>query len=332
VKGIAHFISGIAVATFIPDAVHQAAAGSAVLALGGLFGLLPDTLDFKFARYLVKYDDEIDPDPRDPQPQAIATRVAGAMRAAYETGQPRTIMLHTMRLGADLWRAYNLRFSPATGEVIVRIGPVVNTAQAPLPGSEPAGDAEGRAPVGFPIAHTYDAETRINVFSGPAFRFARQGDAAHVTFLPWHRRWTHSLTLAIAIGLALGLLLGPTAGLVGGLGFATHVLQDQLGFMGSNLLWPFTRERSRGLGLLHSGDGLPNFLAVWLALALIAFNLDRFSAAPRLPATPYLLLAVLLPCLALGTLYRLNQRRRTELPVEALRQGDIAVEVKEAEF
>lgn len=342
-KGITHFISGIAVATFIPDAVHQAAAGSPILALGGLFGLLPDTLDFKFVRYLQRFDDEIDPAPLAPQPQAIAERVAGAMRAAFD-GRPHTIMLHTMRLGADLWREYSLRFSPETDEVVVRIGPVVNTSQAPFPGSEPTGNddlkAEGRASIGVPMVHTYDAEIKINIFSGPAFRFERhcpepaegRGDAVHVTFLPWHRRWTHSLTLAAALGVGMGLLLGPTAGLVSGLGFATHILQDQLGFMGSNLAWPFSQRRTTGLGLLRSGDGLPNFLTVWLALALIMFNLDRFSAAPRLPALPYLLVAVLLPLLVLGTLYGWGRHREVKPPIEALRQGDILTETEEIEL
>jgi hypothetical protein len=236
-KGIVHFISGIAVATFIPDAVHQAAAGSPVLALGGLFGLLPDTLDFRLVRYLEGLDDEIDPDPHDFQPQVVAERVAGAMRAAFDSGQPRTIMLHTARLGADLWREYSLRFSPQSDEVVVRVGPVVNTSQLPFPGSRPAENVEGRASLGVPMVHTYEAETKINIFSGPSFRFERRDDAVRVTFLPWHRRWTHSLTLAAALGLGMGLLLGPAAGWVSGLGFATHVLQDQLGFMGSNLLY-----------------------------------------------------------------------------------------------
>jgi len=331
-KGIVHFISGIAVATFVPDAVQQAADGSAVLILGGLFGLLPDTLDFKLVRYLERYDDEIDPDPHDLQPQAIAERVAGAMRAAFDSDRPRSIMLHTVRLGADLWREYSLRFCPETNEVLVRVGPVVNTSQLAFPGSQPEEDAEGRAPVGVPMVHTYDAENKINIFSGPAFRFERRSDALHVTFLPWHRRWTHSLTLAAAVGLGMGLLLGPTAGWVSGLGFATHVLEDQLGFMGSNLWWPFTKARTTGLRLLRSGDGLPNFLSVWLAAALILFNLDRFSAAPRLEAMPYLLAFVLLPALVLGALYAWERRRGPRLPLEALRQGDILAEVEEVEL
>jgi membrane-bound metal-dependent hydrolase YbcI (DUF457 family) len=332
VKGIAHFISGIAVATFIPTAVRQAASGAPILALGGLFGLLPDTLDFKFARYFEQYGHVIDPDPQDIRPQAIAEQVAGAMWMAFETNTPQTLMLHTIRLGADLWREYSLRFSPETDEVLVRVGPIVNTSQAALPGSAPTQGAEGRASVGVPMVHTYDAETKINIFSGPAFRFERRADQVHVTFLPWHRRWTHSLTLAAALGLVMGLLLGPTAGLVSGLGYTTHVLQDQLGYMGSNLWWPFTRRRTGGLRLLRSGDGLPNFLTVWLAVATIIFNLDRFSALPRLPVFSYLLAAILVPLFVVGTFYGWNQRRGTVLSIEALRQRDIVAEAEEIEL
>jgi membrane-bound metal-dependent hydrolase YbcI (DUF457 family) len=296
-----------------------------------LCGLLPDTLDFKLVRYLETYDVEIDPHPHDLQPQAIAEQVAEAMRAAYDSQRPHSVMLHTARLGADLWREYSLRFDPGAGEVIVRVGPVVNTSQLPLPGSRPRENVEGRAIVGVPMVHTYDAETKINIFSGPSFCFERRGEELYVTFLPWHRRWTHSLTLAALLGLLVSLLLGPTAGLVSGLGFATHVLQDQLGFMGSNLLWPLTKSRTTGLRLLHSGDGLPNFLAVWLSAALILFNLDRFSDAPRLAAAPFLLLAVLLPCVVLGAVYARERRRGDRQTLEALRQGDIVAEVEEVD-
>lgn len=356
-KGIAHFLSGIAVATFIPDAAQQAADGSLVLALGGLFGLLPDTLDFRLARYFERFDDEIDPDPNAMRPQSIAERVASAMRSAFETGQSRTVMLHTVRLGADLWREYTLSFRPTTDEVVVRVGPIVSTAGVPLPGSTPVEPAEGRARVGVPMVLTYDEEIKINAFSGPSFRFERRRpatgaadrpsgqsgrgagpiggeDAIHVTFLPWHRRRTHSLVLAAAVGLGAGLLLGRTAGLVSGLAYATHIVEDQLGHMGSNLAWPFTRKRTAGLGWLHSGDGTPNFLTVWIAIALIIFNLDRFAALPRLPALPYLLTTVLLPLLALGGLYGRARRRApaTGPAVEALRQGEMLSETEEVEL
>jgi membrane-bound metal-dependent hydrolase YbcI (DUF457 family) len=252
-KGIAHFITGVAIATFFPEVVQQAAGGSVLPMLGGIAGILPDTLDFKFARYFERYDLEIDPGP-EPDARDIAEQVVGAMRKAYDTRKPQNIMLHTIRLGADLWRQYTIRFDPEQNEVAMRIGPVVNTGQVPLPGSEPEEAEEVRVKVGVPMVHTYDAENRIDIFSGPSFKFERRGDKLHVHFLDWHRRWSHSLTLAAAIGLVAGLLLGKWAGVVAGLGFAGHVLEDQLGFMGSNLFYPFTKGRSTGLQLLRSAE------------------------------------------------------------------------------
>ncbi len=206
--------------------------------------------------------------------------------------KPQNIMPHTIRLGADLWRQYTIRFAPQHNEVAVRIGPVVNTGPVPLPGSEganlpssevganpcgrPPENPCGRPPenpcghppgevqikVGIPMAPTYDAENKVDIFSGPSFKFERRDDQLHVHFLDWHRRWSHSLTLAAALGLLGWLVFGKWGGLVIGLGFAGHVLEDQLGFMGSNLFYPFTKKRTTGLQLLRSGDAVPNFLTV----------------------------------------------------------------------
>jgi len=350
VKGISHFITGVALATCFPEVVRAGAEGSLLPVLGGIGGILPDTLDFKFARYFERYDEEIDPGP-EPDAHAIAERVAGAMRRAYETGKPQNIMLHTIRLGADLWRQYTIRFDPEQGEVAVRIGPVVNTGQVPLPPWPPAippnrgdsppflspiggdrGREEAQVKVGVPMAPTYDAENKIDVFSGPSFKFERQGDRLHVHFLDWHRRWSHSLILAAALGLAGGLLFGKWGGLVIGLGVTAHILEDQLGFMGSNLLYPFSKRRTHGAQLLHSGDALPNFLTVWTSVALILFNLDRFSAQPRLPSGWFLGLVVALPLIVLGGLYQWQRRRRETATNESLRQQDILSEVKEVEL
>jgi len=421
VKGIAHFLTGVALATFFPEVVRAGAQGSLLPVLGGIAGLLPDTLDFRFARYFEKYDEEIDPGP-EPDAHDIAGRVVAAMRRAYESGKPQSVMLHTIRLGADLWRQYTIRFDPAHNEVAVRIGAVVNTAQVPLPAwagshdtphycgaptdvgglqrgegshdtphdegglqrgesshetphycgaptcvgglhplSSPlAGGTEGgeaRVKVGMPMAQTYDAENRIDIFSGPSFKFERQGDRLYVHFLDWHRRWSHSLTLAAMVGalagLAAGLVVnwktGLWAGLVTGLGFVGHVLEDQLGYMGSNLFWPLTRKRIPGLKLIQSGDAIPNFLTVWSAAALILFNLDRFSATPRLDPAGFLLATVALPLVALGGVYTLRkiqsrpgqaspggsrmQRMYPSAPsAEARRQADVIAEAEEPEI
>jgi membrane-bound metal-dependent hydrolase YbcI (DUF457 family) len=344
-KGIAHFITGVAIATCFPEVVRQAAAGSLLPMLGGIAGILPDTLDFKFARYFERYDLEIDPGP-EPDARDIAKQVTGAMQWAYESRVPQNVMLHTIRLGADLWRQYAIRFDPVQNEVAVRIGPVVNTAQVPFPGSEPPPlsspplggivGGEVRVKVGVPMVHTYDAENTIDIFSGPSFRFVRKGDRLYIHFLDWHRRWSHSLTLATGLGLLGWLLFGKWGGLIIGLGFVGHILEDQLGFMGSNLLYPLTKDRTIGAQLLRSGDAIPNFLTVWVAVALILFNLDRFSTQPMLDPRWFLGLAVGLPILVLGGLYQRERwwgkRREKREAREALQQRDIVSETKEVEI
>ncbi len=340
-KGISHFVTGVALATFFPEIVTRAELGSLLPVLGGIGGILPDTLDFKFARYFERYDLEIDPGP-DVDPEAVADEIVAAMRRAYEMERSQNIMSHTIRLGPDLWREYAIRFDPEAGEVVVRVGPLVNTGQVPYAGTEPEGAIEARRKVGVPLVHTYSSEYKVNIFSGPSFRFERENDKLYVHFLDWHRRWSHSLTLALVAGLAVGLLLaiffqGSTAlwgGIAAGLGFAGHVLEDQTGHMGSNLLWPFTKKRVPGLGLLHSGDAIPNFLTVWTSLALILFNLDRFSASPHLPALPYLFFALGVPWLVLGGIYVARQMR-VEFPrfsKEFLRQADMVAETEEVDI
>ena len=333
-KGIAHFITGVAIATFFPDVVQAAAAGSLLPVLGGVGGIMPDTLDFKFARYFEQYDLEIDPGP-EVDARQVAEQLVSAMRKAYESEKTQNVKMHTIRLGADLWRQYTVRFIPDQNEIGVRVGPVVNTGQVPFPGSEPEDAQEVRLNLGVPMVHTYDAENKIDIFSGPSFKFERKDDHLRVHFLDWHRRWSHSLTLAAALGVVTGLIFGPWVGILLGLGFAGHILEDQLGFMGSNLLYPFTKDRLIGAQILRSGDAIPNFLTVWTAVALILFNLDRFSAEPRLNPWWYLGLVVALPIVGMGMIYQWNrwQAKRKKKPMtrEALQQKDIVSETEHVE-
>jgi membrane-bound metal-dependent hydrolase YbcI (DUF457 family) len=192
------------------------------------------------------------------------------------------------------------------------------------------------------MAQTYDAENRIDIFSGPSFKFERQGDRLYVHFLDWHRRWSHSLTLAVGVGIVMTILVGLVAnwnvglwaGLVTGLGLIGHVLEDQLGYMGSNLLWPLTRKRVPGLKLIQSGDAIPNFLTVWTAVAMILFNLDRFSATPRLDPAGFLLATVALPLVALGGVYTLRRAKSgpDQASPEIRRQEDLIAETEEPEI
>jgi hypothetical protein len=154
----------------------------------------------------------------------------------------------------------------------------------------------------------------VDVFSGTSLGFRPHQEGVGVEFLPWHRRWSHSLIVALLAGAVVAVLLGPLAGGMITLGAVIHILEDQLGYMGSSLLYPFARAmpRSRGLGLFHSGDALPNLLTVWLSAVLLLINLGRFSSAPLFDPWRLLVLGLALPWVMIGALYGWSRRRRCE--------------------
>jgi membrane-bound metal-dependent hydrolase YbcI (DUF457 family) len=338
VKGIAHFAVGVAVATFFPEIVHDAAQSLAFgPVLGGIAGLLPDTLDFKLLRYLQQPDEVIDPAQFETSAegtglldlQPMATRIAAAIDRAYESGRQVRLQLHTLRLGSDLWRRWSIEFDAPQRQVHVRLGPAVSTGQVALAGSTPDAPPCGSAPVRPPLLVPHDKEIVVDIFSGPSLALTPAGEGVEVVFLPWHRAWTHSLLVALLLGL-LGALLAPVYGLALALAVLAHILVDQLGFMGNNIFFPLTRRRTRGLGLFHSGDALPNFLTVWTSGVLILFNLDRFSAQPVLAPWPYFSLALALPVLLLlgATLgpHR-GQHDATPAPTSEALAEDAAVDI-----
>ncbi len=267
-KGISHFTSGVAMASFFPWAIEAAQNGDPLyFILGGAFGILPDTLDFKVYRFFYKHDVYIEPDPTNPDPQAIADALAEAIGQAAHREKMVRVKLSTIRMGADYWQQYVVRFDPKNQEVLVRFGPVVNTGQVPVPMENREEKPVGRAPLPSPIVQTYDATTRVDIFDGPTFGFAtNKDDEVTIHFLPWHREWTHSLGWLIWDWRAAAVIVAA---------YSVHVLEDQLGFMGSNLFFPFTKIRFPGLHWMRSGDALPNFGAVWISCLLIFWNLYR---------------------------------------------------------
>ncbi len=303
-KGFTHFISGIAVASFFPQAVHMASQEqSFILCLGGIFGIMPDTLDFKFARYFHKSDFEIRPDPANLDARIIAEGVAQAINKAIKEGRG-TVQLHTMQLASNRWRSYTLGFDSASSEVVVEIGPEVDTGQIPFEGTElkdPA-RASARVKVDCEFFQQFDKKSQIAIMTGPCFEFVkRETGKVEIVFLPWHRTWSHSFTLGLLIALIVGLftwfmvpegpnpelysvprwLLYPLIILFGSM---VHIIEDSTGFMGNNLFYPFTKDRTNGLGLMSAAEAIPNFLFVWTSIIAIMYNLDRFRWAPE--ATP----------------------------------------------
>ncbi len=268
-KGIAHFLTGVALATCLPQVVALAREGSLLPVLGGVGGLLPDLLDFRFVRYFDHYDAEIDPGPVHDDvaalqaAESIAEALVRALCLVFETGRPFRVITHTVQMGRDLWRRYTVSFVSASdagmgergGRLYVRLGPLVNTNGIDLPGSELGAPVVERS-LAFDLVAPYDRDYVIDGFTGPTFTFTRESDRLVVNFLDWHHRWTHSLLLAVAAGAVIGVLgaltAGPAVGWLSGiltlLGYAAHVLEDQLGHMGCNLCG-----RSPGVGCLASG-------------------------------------------------------------------------------
>ncbi len=288
-KGFSHFMSGVAVASFGPWAIDAALNGNPLFfVLGGACGILPDTLDFKFYRFFYEHDVYVTPDPKAPDPQYVADEFARAVALAVDEKRYVRVKLVSVRLGADFWQQYTVKIDNEKMEVLVKFGPVVNTGQVPVEGTENRYPAVARAKLKAKVIQTYDAGLKVDIFDGPTIglKLMDSGDL-DLEFLPWHREWSHSLT----IGAALGVLVGVLAFLVSGWAaawqcfvtiaacYGVHVVEDQLGHMGSNIFYPLTKNRTPGLHWMHSGDGLPNFLTVWICCLLIFWNLYRGQPA-----------------------------------------------------
>lgn len=329
-KGISHFVTGVAVGTFFPEAVHAAANGSFLLVLGGIGGLLPDTLDFKFARFIEKPDVVIDPHPQQFEAQQIADEIAATINYVGETHQKQILKCNTLRVGPDWWQQYAIQFDTKNAQVNVALGPIVNTSQIPLPESERRAP-QGHAKIHTPLLPTYDEFTMIDIFSGPSFAIEWRNGRVEIDFIPWHRQYSHSLFMALLFGGICGALFGVTAGLIGFGAVLAHVLEDQLGYLGSNLFWPLTRVRSTGAKLIHATDAIPNFFTVGTSIYFILFNLDRFSAQPILdPLFFWGILWLPFPILLVYFLYRrLVTERMTHIPLLTLQEADLVAETQE---
>lgn len=289
-KGFSHFMSGVAVASFGPWAIEAAQNGNPIFfILGGAMGILPDTLDFKFYRFFYNHDIYVEPDPKNPDPQYVADEFARAVALAVDEKRYVRVKLSSVRLGADFWQQYSVKIDNEKLEVLVKFGPVVNTGQVPVEGTENRYPTVARAKLKAKVIQTYDAALKVDIFDGPTIGLKpmKNGDL-DLEFLPWHREWSHSLT----IGAFLGLIIGALAYFISGWSMAwqcfvtiaacygVHVVEDQMGHMGSNIFYPLTKNRTPGLHWMHSGDGLPNFLGVWICCLLIFWNLYRAIPAP----------------------------------------------------
>lgn len=314
-KGIAHFATGLCLASFVPGALDP---GSLLIPLGGACGMLPDTLDFRIERFIERRDADIAPDLFGDDPQAMAEAAARHIRLVAQDGRPRRVQFHPTRRGLIDWVLYSVQFDAARGDVVIAFDD----------------GRTGRAPAGK-LAYGYDGGIHIETLGGPSFKFERAGASGagliEVEFLPWHRARTHSLLLALAVGVACAVMFGVPAGIAGGVGYAAHVLEDQLGYMGSNLWWPLTRGRSTGLRVLHAADPPANLAAVWLSLSLLMLNMDRAAPLPLIDAGPYLAFVVALPFALLAGLQARKVRDRHARSAASERGRELVGETKEAD-
>ncbi len=290
-KGITHFTAGVALASCFPHAVEAGMAGNPLyFLLGGIFGLLPDTLDFKILRFLHRIDMEIVPDPSRPDPALLADALADAIRRAHATGRPIHVKLHTSSAGAGLWHRFRITLPEPAGKVAVSYEGIVNTSQEPV-AQQPFPTAAAEASLPCRVTTDYMATSTVDILEGPSYRL--EPVARHhvvVRFIPWHRQGSHSVPLAIGIGLALGAVSGWLAGVIAGGAALLHTLLDQFGHMGSNLFFPFTRTRSPGLQWIRSGNALANFSMVWLACLILYGNLARLAPGGPGPNLAFLLI------------------------------------------
>ena len=300
-KGIVHFVAGVAAASCFSFAVEAGANGNPIyFILGGCCGLLPDSIDFKFSKFFYKHDIEIAPDPSDLNAEIIADAIALAINGVFKTGESVDIKLDTVRLGADLWQRYNIRLDGVNRQVEVSFADVVNTGMMVVGVYEGSSCRKAVSEVECDVKSDYMAMTTVDILDGPVLRIESCGSkGVGIRFLPWHRAWSHSLVFALLMALLGTLVFDINAGFVVFAALVAHIVLDQLGFMGCNIFYPFTKQRILGFGLAHSMAALPNLSAVWASILIIFWNLARTAGVPWFSLNPLwlLLFGLLLPLL-----------------------------------
>jgi len=303
-KGIGHFLTGMAVATCFPEAMRATVGeNSLMLLLGGAFGLLPDTLDFRVGRYLWKHHRTVTPDLANLDARVVANAVAAAIDEAATTGKRVHLKLHTLKVSANYHRTYSIRIDEEARTVTAKIGPLKTMGQAmggggSLPRSIPdlpPEQLQAVASFSANVDNPYHAETTVAIFSGPDFAFVPDNGKIRVDFIPWHRTWAHSPFLGLVCGL-LGWLVYGLIGLsttgdpasffsartltvfgIITLAFWAHTLVDQFGVLGSELLWPFSGRRSAGFGWTHAASIMGNITLNIVCVAVMIWNCVVFS-------------------------------------------------------
>jgi membrane-bound metal-dependent hydrolase YbcI (DUF457 family) len=299
-KGVVHYLAALSASALLPGNLERAASGNPwPILVGGIAGILPDLLDFKIGRYLAHQHAAMAPDPLAPDPALICQALTLTMQCALQQGSPHTIQLHTIQTGAGHHIPYQIDLSPAdrTLSCTIHTQPHPQTATVPLPA---------------PIHFDYYASIAVTWGDGPAIQIA---PAAHgslaVRFLPWHRSWSHSLLVPLIPAGALMLIHAVPYGLTWMAGWYSHIALDQLGNLGCNMMWPFTRTRTTGRGIASSDSRAGNAIALWSAclLLLVRANAACYTPPFSLPALIRLWLIPIGLARIPKLLYAIRQRR-----------------------
>ncbi len=333
-KGITHFLTGVATATCFPLAVRSAFDDkSYLILLGGLFGILCDTLDFKFARYFWKHDYRVRLTEDNLDPKIPAEAIARAIDEAAEKKRPVRIKMDILRVSTNYYRTYAVQIDERTRQITCTIGPLKTMSQVmergehlpgesfrkkeidekgpaafmermalktpALPDSLPPGPLSHVATCKAPLNNTYYMDTEVGIFSGPDYEFVPQKDGKiRVDFIPWHRRWSHSVTAGAVAGLIASAFFADWPALFQGqwsafanpyaitvfaicfLAFLSHVVVDQMGYLGCNLYPPFTWKRIIGWKVSTSSSPFGNQMVNYISMSVILWNLNAYSPKP----------------------------------------------------
>jgi len=332
-KGITHFLTGVATASCFPIGMQSVFMNkSYFLPLGGIFGISCDTLDFRFARYFWKHDYVLRINEDNLDPKVIAEGYAKAVDEAFEQKKTVYLKIDIIRLSGSFYRTINIFIDDKRKEVTAMIGSIKTMSHVMerldylpgyetmkksieevgaaktleklidhlpcVPDSRPAENNYYTAKFKADINNTYYQDTEVGIFSGPDFAFVFDEGKVRIDFIPWHRQWSHSLTLGLLLGpigfaiyaswpaLFAGNLkeffnpLAINAFFMAILACWSHIFVDQTGHLGSNLFYPFTKTRSQGLQWTTSASTFPNIFVNYLSISTIIWNLNAFAPVP----------------------------------------------------
>ncbi len=252
-----------------------------------------------------------------PHPQLIASKIAEAIDKAFEENRMIVTKVYNIRLPGDVYRRFLIHYDSPHRTIKVYMGPIVTTGGIPIRGTDvPEYRKVGEAMTKHPFVKLYPRPTVIDAFSGPEIGYRKTviagKEVVEEVFIPWHRGWSHSFTggaIAALILAGILILIGYPhwfeLSIAAMLGWWMHVIEDQLGFMGSVLFPPFQKKRVPGLMIGPNHYTAMNFATAWLMLSLIIWNINRFTptitmmisgvAAPKpIPIDDWLFLLLLI--------------------------------------